>query len=221
MVIAVVGDFKQQELMAIIRQYFGHIPHRNHLPPLKTVEPGQLGERRVALEFDAEPRVVIGYHKPTLPAYHDFVFDLIDGIINEKDLFDALDSGKVAGAAIDVFEKEPPEDWSLANHPKVICTPHLGAATHEAQENVALAIAEQIVDYLKTGVIRNAMNAPSVAPEMLAKMKPYIELSEKMGSFFGQIIGQVISDRLTKITFNYTGETSELNTEPRFFYFYG
>ncbi len=136
------------------------------------------------------------------------------GIISEKDLIDALDSGKVAGAAIDVFEKEPPDNWDLALHPKVICTPHLGASTHEAQENVALAIAEQIVDYLVGGVIRNAVNAPSVAPEMLSKVKPYIELSEKMGRFLSQIIGPVTSDRLKKITFNYTGEASDLNTEP-------
>ena len=136
------------------------------------------------------------------------------GIISEKDLLDALNSGKVAGAAVDVFEKEPPEDWTLAKHPNVICTPHLGAATLEAQENVALAVAEQIVDYLVNGVIRNAINAPSVAPEMLSKMKPYIELSERMGCFFGQIIDHVTSDRLTKITFNYTGEASELDTEP-------
>ena len=136
------------------------------------------------------------------------------GIVNEKDLIEALDSGKVAGAAVDVFEKEPPEDWSLANHPKVICTPHLGASTHEAQENVALAIAEQIVDYLKNGVIRNAVNAPSVAPEMLPKIKPYIELSEKMGKFFGQIIGQLISDRLKKVTFTYTGDAAGVDTRP-------
>jgi D-3-phosphoglycerate dehydrogenase len=136
------------------------------------------------------------------------------GIIDEQALMDALDSGKVAGAAIDVFIKEPPEDWTLAKHPNVICTPHLGAATQEAQENVAIAVAEQIVDYLVNGVIRNAVNAPSVGPEMLSKMKPYIELSEKMGSFLGQIIGQVISDRLKKITFNYTGEASDLDTEP-------
>jgi D-3-phosphoglycerate dehydrogenase len=136
------------------------------------------------------------------------------GIINEKDLIAALDSGQVAGAAVDVFEKEPPEDWSLANHPKVVCTPHLGASTHEAQENVALAIAEQIVDYLKTGLIRNAVNAPSVAPEMLPKVKPYIELSEKMGKFFGQIIGQVISDRLKKVTFTYTGDAANVDTRP-------
>jgi len=136
------------------------------------------------------------------------------GIINEKDLLDALDSGKVAGAAVDVYEKEPPENWSLAMHPKVVSTPHLGASTHEAQENVALAIAEQMVDYLKSGLIRNAVNAPSVAPEMLPKVEPYIELSEKMGTFFGQIIGQVISDRLKKVSFTYTGDAATVDTRP-------
>lgn len=136
------------------------------------------------------------------------------GIIDEKDLVEALDSGKVAGAAVDVYEKEPPENWSLALHPKVVSTPHLGASTHEAQENVALAIAEQMVDYLKTGLIRNAVNAPSVAPEMLPKVKPYIELSEKMGTFFGQIIGQVISDRLKKVSFVYTGEAANVDIRP-------
>lgn len=136
------------------------------------------------------------------------------GIVIEKDLIDALDSGRVAGAAVDVFDKEPPEDWSLAQHPKVICTPHLGASTFEAQENVALAVAEQIVDYLQKGVIRNAVNAPSVAPELMPTMKPYIDLSEKMGTFFGQIIGQVRPDRIKKISINYTGEAANLNTEP-------
>ena len=136
------------------------------------------------------------------------------GIISEKDLIDALDSGKVAGAAVDVFEKEPPENWALAQHPKVICTPHLGASTHEAQENVALAIADQIVDYLKNGVIRNAVNTPSVSPEMMPKVKPYFDLAEKMGAFFGQIIGQVISDRLKKVTFTYTGDAADLDTRP-------
>ena len=136
------------------------------------------------------------------------------GIINEKDLLDALDSGKVAGAAVDVYENEPPENWFLALHPKVVSTPHLGASTHEAQENVALAVAEQMVDYLKNGLIRNAVNAPSVAPEMLPKVKPYIELSEKMGTFFGQIIGQVISGRLKKVTFTYTGDAATVDIRP-------
>jgi D-3-phosphoglycerate dehydrogenase len=99
-------------------------------------------------------------------------------------------------------------------HPKVVSTPHLGASTYEAQENVALAIAEQIVDYLNNGIIRNAVNAPSVAPEMLPKVKPYIELSEKMGTFFGQIIGQVTSDRLKKVSFTYTGDAAAIDTRP-------
>ncbi|MGC9325684.1 MAG: phosphoglycerate dehydrogenase [Desulfomonilia bacterium] len=136
------------------------------------------------------------------------------GIVDEKALINALDSGKVAGAAVDVFLKEPPEDWSLAQHPKVICTPHLGASTHEAQENVALAIAEQIVDYLTSGVIRNAVNAPSIAPELMPKMKPYTELAEKLGRFMGQIISGMTTDRLQKITINYTGEAAGLDTQP-------
>jgi len=132
------------------------------------------------------------------------------GIIDEKALREALDSGKVSGAAIDVFEKEPPEDWSLALHPKVVCTPHLGASTEEAQENVAIAIAEQIVEYLKTGMIRNAVNAPSVGPEMLAKIKPYIELAQKMGHFMGQII----TGRISKISVNYHGAAANIEAKP-------
>src|SRR5512140_3309310 len=89
------------------------------------------------------------------------------GIVNETDLFDALKSGKVAGAALDVFEKEPPVDNPLLTLDNVICTPHLGAATEEAQENVAVAIAEQVVDYLTNGVIRNAVNFPSVPVEQV------------------------------------------------------
>lgn len=136
------------------------------------------------------------------------------GIVDEKALVDALDSGILAGAAIDVFELEPPEDWALPRHPRVVATPHLGASTLEAQENVALAIAEQIVDYLKTGLIRNAVNAPSVSPDMLPRVKPYIDLAEKMGRFMGQIIGQVISDRLKKVSLGYTGAAAAVDTRP-------
>ncbi|MEA2102323.1 MAG: phosphoglycerate dehydrogenase [Thermodesulfobacteriota bacterium] len=132
------------------------------------------------------------------------------GIIDEKALLDALDSGKVAGAAIDVYTKEPPEDRDLVNHPKCICTPHLGASTHEAQENVAIAVAEQIVDYLKNDVIRNALNVPSVNPEMMPKIRPYINLAEKMGSF----LGQTISGGIQKITISYTGDAAALDTKP-------
>lgn len=133
------------------------------------------------------------------------------GIIDEQDLIAALDSGKVAHAAIDVYEQEPPTDWSLAQHPQVIATPHLGASTEEAQENVAIAVAEQIVDYLQNDVILNAINAPSVSPEMLTKMKPYLELSEKMGNFFGQII---TGSRVHKINVEYSGDAADLDTKP-------
>lgn len=132
------------------------------------------------------------------------------GIINEKDLFDALEMGKIAGAALDVFEKEPPENNPLVGHEKVVCTPHLGASTQEAQENVAIAIAEQIVDYLIHGVIRNAVNFPSIPADQAALLQPYISLAEKIGSFSSQIFdGGII-----EIALEYRGEASELNVSP-------
>ncbi|MEW6115899.1 MAG: phosphoglycerate dehydrogenase [Nitrospirota bacterium] len=132
------------------------------------------------------------------------------GIINEKDLFDALESGKVAGAALDVFEKEPPENNPLVGHDKVVCTPHLGASTQEAQENVALAVAEQIVDYLMHGTIRNAVNFPSIPADQVAVLQPYITLAEKLGGFAAQIFEGAI----TEVTLEYRGEASTLNTSP-------
>ena len=132
------------------------------------------------------------------------------GIIDDAALLEALDSGKVYGAAIDVFEQEPPTDWTVVNHPRVIATPHLGASTEEAQENVALAVAEQFVDFFKKGEVRNAVNAPSVDAAMLVKLKPYIDLSEQMGCFMGQIIKTGVK----KVTINYSGEAAELDTKP-------
>jgi D-3-phosphoglycerate dehydrogenase len=132
------------------------------------------------------------------------------GIIIEKDLFDALESGKVAGAALDVFEKEPPENNPLVGHDKVVCTPHLGASTQEAQENVALAVAEQIVDYLVHGTIRNAVNFPSIPADQVAVLQPYITLAEKLGGFAAQLFEGAI----TEVTLEYRGEASTLNTSP-------
>jgi D-3-phosphoglycerate dehydrogenase len=132
------------------------------------------------------------------------------GIVNEKDLYDALVEGKVAGAALDVFEKEPPENNPLLTLDNVISTPHLGAATKEAQENVAIAIAEQIADYLVQGTIRNAVNFPSIPADQVARLQPYINLSEKLGLFSAQIF----EGGVTEITIEYRGEASEINTAP-------
>ena len=133
------------------------------------------------------------------------------GIVNEKDLCDAIKSGKVAGAALDVFEKEPPDsDNPLLDLDEVICTPHLGASTEEAQEKVAVAIAEQMVDYLLNGTIMNAANVPSVDSEILSTIRPYLDLAERLGSFQGQ----VISGGLEQISIEYSGEVAALETAP-------
>jgi D-3-phosphoglycerate dehydrogenase len=105
------------------------------------------------------------------------------GLIDERALFEALQSGKVAGAAIDVYEVEPATDNILFTSNNVICTPHLGASTREAQENVAMQIAEQISDFLLDGAIVNALNFPSIPAEERPKLMPFLELAEQLGSF--------------------------------------
>ncbi|MDP2755091.1 MAG: phosphoglycerate dehydrogenase [Nitrospirota bacterium] len=132
------------------------------------------------------------------------------GIINEKDLYEALVGGKVAGAALDVFEKEPPENNPLLKLNNVISTPHLGASTKEAQENVAVAVAEQVVDYLIHETIRNAVNFPSIPSDQVARLQPFINLAEKLGGFAAQIF----EGGVTEITIEYRGEASEINTAP-------
>lgn len=133
------------------------------------------------------------------------------GIVNETDLFEALKSGKVAAAAFDVFEKEPVDPANpLLTLENFICTPHLGAATTEAQENVAWAIAEQIVDFLVRGVVRYAVNLPSISADLLPKVQPYVELAEKLGSF----LGQTAEGGIEKVTIEYHGEAADLQTSP-------
>jgi D-3-phosphoglycerate dehydrogenase len=132
------------------------------------------------------------------------------GIINEKDLYDAIKEGKVAGAALDVFEKEPAIGNPLFELEQVISTPHLGASTGEAQENVSIAIAQQIVDYLLLGEARNAVNIPMVSPDILPFLRPYLRLSEKLGSFLGQISNYAIDEVLIE----YHGEVIEYGTKP-------
>ncbi len=132
------------------------------------------------------------------------------GIVNEQDLYEALKSGKVASAAFDVFEKEPPENHPLLTLDNFIATPHLGASTREAQENVAVAIAEQIVDYLIAGTVRNAVNVPSVPADQRPALSPYINLAERMGLF----IAQLYEGGLTQVTVEYSGEVANLKQEP-------
>ena len=132
-------------------------------------------------------------------------------LINEPDLLAALESGHVRGAALDVFPVEPPPpDASLLKHPNVILTPHLGAATTEAQEKVAVLIAEQICDFLKKGTIRNSVNFPSVSAELLPTLKPFLDLCEKLGSFHGQLL----DSPLKELRVEYLGEVGKLTTAP-------
>ncbi|MBN2232302.1 MAG: phosphoglycerate dehydrogenase [Deltaproteobacteria bacterium] len=136
------------------------------------------------------------------------------GIINEDDLCAALQSGKVGGAAFDVFEQEPPApDHPLLAQDTFICTPHLGASTDEAQENVAITVAEQIADYLLTGTITNALNVPSVSAEVLKVVGPYVSLAEKMGMFYSQLCEGDICG-LTEIEVAYKGAVTEYDTSP-------
>ena len=132
------------------------------------------------------------------------------GIINEKDLYDAIKGRKVAGAALDVFEKEPAVGNPLLELDEVISTPHLGAATEEAQENVAIAIAQQVVDYLIYGEARNAVNMPAVSPDILPLLRPYLRLGEKLGSFLGQISNYAIEE----VVIEYQGEVVEYGIKP-------
>ncbi len=134
------------------------------------------------------------------------------GIVNETDLIDGLNSDKIAGAAIDVFEEEPPpKDNPLLKHERVICTPHLGASTAEAQVNVAVQVAEQIRDYLLTGEIRNGVNCPSISSEMVKVLSPYLKLCDKLGSFQGQIHRENHAE-IKKLTISYSGAVTDYDT---------
>ena len=132
------------------------------------------------------------------------------GLVVEDDLAAALDSGHVAGAAIDVFVEEPAIANPLFGRENVVATPHLGAATAEAQENVALQIAEQMADFLLSGAVSNAVNVPSLTAEEAKRLSPYMKLAEQLGRFAGQLT----ETGITAVTVEYEGAVAELNVKP-------
>ncbi|MBI4716073.1 MAG: phosphoglycerate dehydrogenase, partial [Nitrospirae bacterium] len=195
-------------------------------PYLSQENAAQMGIEPVTLEEVFRRSDFITVHSPLTPETRSLIgrkaFEMMKpgvllvncargGIVNEQDLFDALVSKRVAGAAFDVFEKEPVDPkHPLLTLDNFICTPHLGASTVEAQENVALDIAEAIVDYLTRGIIRNAANFPSVPPEMLPRLQPYLTLAEKLGSFQAHLC----EGGIRKVTVEYRGKVSELPIAP-------
>ncbi len=132
------------------------------------------------------------------------------GLIVEQDLKAALDSGKIAGAALDVFEVEPATSSVLFGSDRVVCTPHLGASTEEAQENVAVQVAEQIADFLMNGAVTNPINMAAVSAEDAPTLKPYLKLAEQLGSFAGQTAESAIN----AVHIDYEGHAAEINTLP-------
>src|SRR3990172_2671183 len=129
------------------------------------------------------------------------------GIVDEKDLAAAIKEGKVAGAALDVYVDEPPAaDHPLLKMDQVITTPHLGASTDEAQLNVAIAVAEQMVDFLSQGIVRYAVNVPSVSPELLEVLRPYLLLAEKLGSLLSQMVGALPNEVQVERSEKHTSE---------------
>ena len=133
------------------------------------------------------------------------------GIINETDLFAAIQSGQVAGAALDVYEAEPPPaSFPLRDLPQVIMTPHLGASTEEAQENVGIEAAEAITDYLLNGAVRNAVNLPNLDAKTYALVKPYLNLAEKLG----RLVAQLSPRRSERLVITYGGKATEVPQDP-------
>jgi len=187
----------------------------------------KLGVELVSLDELLERADFITIHTPLTPDTKDLInkdtFEktkpgliLINcargGVANEKDITEALSEGKLAGAAFDVYVKEPPEEGNplLTLDENVVFTPHLGASTQEAQTKVGLAIAEQVADFLVNDVVKNAVNMPSVSLDVIKVMKPYLNLAEKLGS----LQGQLCKGGVKEIHIEYDGEVSELDTKP-------
>jgi D-3-phosphoglycerate dehydrogenase len=132
------------------------------------------------------------------------------GIVNEDDLYEALKSGHLGGAALDVFGTEPPGNIKLMSLPNFVCTPHLGASTREAQDNVAVDVAEQIVAYLLHGTVKNAVNVPSISSELMSILRPYAILAEKIGS----LQTQLTESGILEVQIRYSGKVTEYDVTP-------
>ena len=185
----------------------------------------QLGVERVSLEELLERSDAITIHVPRTRETEGLIGSaeftrmkrgvlLVNaargGIVDEEALVEAIKSGKVAGAALDVFEIEPPDPkHPLLAFDQVIATPHLGAATAQAQLNVAIAIAEQVRDYLQHETVRNAVNLPSISAAELAELRPYITLGSKLGTLHGQI-----AEGIREIEIEYAGNVAQFNVQP-------
>ena len=192
-------------------------------PYLSNERAGELGVEMVSLDDLLSRADVVTLHVPlTGETRHVLDADALakmrpgtrivncarGGLIDEAALKSAIESGHIAGAALDVFEEEPARENALFALEEVVATPHLGASTEEAQENVARQIAEQMCDYLLSGAVTNAVNMPSVASEELAKLQPYMLLAEQLGSFAGQLT----DSGLKAVTIEYEGQAASMNT---------
>jgi D-3-phosphoglycerate dehydrogenase len=168
----------------------------------------------------------ITVHTPLTPETHHIIgkaqFDIMKkgariincargGIVDEIALVDAINQGIVAGAAFDVYEEEPPAaDHPFLNHPQIIVTPHLGASTVEAQENVAIDVSEEVLHILRDEPFKNAVNMPPVPANVLSKLQPYFNLGEKLGRFVGKLTESAVEE----IVVNYAGELMDVDTSP-------
>ncbi len=210
----------------VAKKAIGYGLHVQAYDPFLTEErANKLGVRKVELDELLKTSDIISLHVPKTPETSNIISAsainqmkkgsmLINcargGLVDELALKAALESGHLKGAALDVYEVEPARDNPLFELDNVICTPHLGASTIEAQEKVAIQIAEQISEYLLTGAVNNAINAPSISAEEAKHLGPYLQLAHCLGSF----IGQLTHDPIKTLTVTYGGEANELNVSP-------
>jgi len=201
-----IGALVAERALALKMKVIAHDPF---LSPERAVK---LGVEKVELE-DLLPRAdMISLHTPLTETKRGVIIvnAARGGLVDEAALRAALDSGQVAAAGFDVFVTEPANENVLFGAPNFVATPHVGASTNEAQENVAIQIAEQMSDYLLAGAVTNAINMASISAEEAPRLKPFIGLIDKLGSFAGQIADEGIE----AIEIEYEGDVAQLNTQP-------